>query len=106
MVIFIVSLTKIDSGNLGVINLNNMIPVKNCYIFKIYPYKTTKQNDAKYNELLNNQLSWINKKENKEKIIKKATNLRNSYINNELPENIKNRCVDFIKLEKYVSSKK
>lgn len=93
---------KIDNGDLGVINFNNMIPIKMEYITKINTDKDAEKEDSKYIVLLNKQLSWINKKENSAKIIIKAKKLRDKYINNTLPINIKNRCVDFIKLEKYV----
>ena len=55
---------KIDGGTLGIINFNNMIPVKQEYLIKIDPSKfiSDKNTDWNYINLLNKQLSWINKK--------------------------------------------
>ena len=49
--------------------------------------------------MLCKQLLWINETKNKFRIILKVTKLREKYINSSLPENIKNRCVDFVLLE-------
>ena len=63
---------KIDSGNYGAINLNNMIPVPEG---KYEEININEEKDNFYKILLQNQLTWCNK--NKEIIIKKAENLRN-----------------------------
>lgn len=93
---------KIDNGNLGAINFNNMIPVTEDNISKI---QIKNIQDKDYKNLLENQLSWCNKKQNKQNILDKAKKLYD-YINN--PNNIKNvdrwekiksRCCDFKKLE-------
>ena len=93
---------KIDNGNLGAINFNNMIPVTEDNISKI---EIKNIQDKDYKNLLENQLSWCNKKQNKQNILDKAKKLYD-YINN--PNNIKNvdrwekikyRCCDFKKLE-------
>ena len=93
---------KIDNGNLGAINFNNMIPVNEDNISKI---EIKNIQDKDYKNLLENQLSWCNKKQNKQNILDKAKKLYD-YINN--PNNIKNvdrwekikyRCCDFKKLE-------
>jgi len=96
---------KIDGGSLGIINFNNMIPVKQEYLIKIDPSKfiPNKISDLNYINLLNKQLSWINKKINEEKIIKKAEKLRTLYISQKLPKNIEERCVNFILLEKIIN---
>ncbi|MFR4520921.1 MAG: type III toxin-antitoxin system ToxN/AbiQ family toxin [Fusobacterium sp.] len=60
---------KIDYGTLGVINLNNMIPVPLEEINKIDFSKF----DKKYQELLKDQARWIY--ENTKKINKKSCNL-------------------------------
>ena len=60
---------KIDYGTLGVINLNNMIPVPLEKINKIDFSKF----DKKYQELLKDQARWIY--ENTKKINKKSCNL-------------------------------
>ncbi len=96
-----IDFVKIDNGNLGVINLNNMIPILRQYMIKIDTRikKTENKDDIKYKMLLNNQLSWINRKANQNKIILRAQKLREKYINGNLPKNIKQRCVNFIELE-------
>lgn len=48
--------------------------------------------------LINKQLSWINESNNKKNIIMKANKLREKYINNKLPYNIKKRCVNFVRV--------
>lgn len=92
---------KIDRGELGVINFNNMIPVELKFIRKIDPEQLPQETDEemKYKNMLCKQLSWINETKNKFRIILKATKLREKFINSSLPENIKNRCVDFVLLE-------
>lgn len=90
---------KIDGGNLGVISLNNMIPVKKEYItlidFKILPQST--HEEASYCNLLKNQLSWCNK--NKEIILKKSNKLYTTIASDSCREELKVRCCDFKKLE-------
>lgn len=45
----------------------------------------------------------INQENNENKIVKKAKNLRIKYINNNLPESIKKRCVNFMQLEQFLN---
>lgn len=94
---------KIENGSLGAINLNNMIPANQLNIKKV---DINSLQDLEYKVLLKNQLSWCNKKENKNSIIEKCKKLYN-YITN--PNNIrdeerylkiKERCCDFKQLEK------
>lgn len=94
-----------NGGEFGVINFNNMIPVLDKYITKIIPnnMKQNSDDEKKYISLLENQLSWINQENNENKIIKKAKNLRIKYINNNLPESIKKRCVNFMQLEQFLN---
>ncbi len=96
---------KIDSGTLGIINFNNKIPVKVEYLIKIDPSNiiTAKIDEINYVNLLNKQLSWINKKVNEEKIIKKAIKLRELFLRKKLPKNIEERCVNFFLLENNVN---
>ena len=91
---------KINNGEYGVINLNNMIPV-NKTVYKLVNFSDVKNFD--YKTLLEKQYQWINKEINKEKIIKKAKTLYNKYKENTLPENIKKRCVNFEKAEKILN---
>ncbi|WP_242860892.1 type III toxin-antitoxin system ToxN/AbiQ family toxin, partial [Defluviitalea phaphyphila] len=59
---------KIDSGRLGAINLNNMIPIHNTFLTKVNVkvFSTDTKETINYKNLLINQLSWCNS--NKEKI--------------------------------------
>ncbi|WP_242860894.1 type III toxin-antitoxin system ToxN/AbiQ family toxin, partial [Defluviitalea phaphyphila] len=59
---------KIDGGRLGIINLNNMIPVHNDLLTKldVKIVSTDTKETINYKNLLINQLSWCNS--NKEKI--------------------------------------
>lgn len=92
---------KIDSGNYGAINLNNMIPVTE---FKYEEIKINEEKDNIYKILLQNQLTWCNK--NKEIIIKKATNLRDKKLSNTLRKELNDRICDFEKLENFVNTDK
>lgn len=85
-------LYKIDNGKLGVINLNNMIPVTkdNVLVFNI----NEKPDD--YKNLLNKQIKYINN--DKEKLLKKANKLRDFYEKNYVPS-VSQRCCNFILLE-------
>ena len=90
---------KIDSGNYGTINLNNMIPVPET---KYEEININEEKDNFYKILLQNQLTWCNK--NKEIIIKKAENLRNKKLNEKLRKELNDRICDFEKLENFVNS--
>ena len=56
---------KIDNGQAGVINLNNMFPVIEEVIIE---KNINLEEDNKYKELLVNQLDWCNKMENRDNI--------------------------------------
>lgn len=89
---------KIDNGILGVINFNNMIPVtKNNYEIINLNDTNLDIKDKKYQELLKNQLSWLNK--NSTTVRKKAKKLYDKYKNESLNKNIYNRCCNFLLLE-------
>lgn len=96
---------KIDGGNLGVININNMIPVRNQFnIIKLKDIdallNSTDPRDVRYGNLLNNQLAFINQVQNRNSIRTKAETLYEKYIDNSLIPRIKDRCVNFPELEK------
>lgn len=95
----------IQNAELGVINLNNMIPTLKSEIIN---FDINKEPDRKYKALLINQFLFIN--ENEEKIIKKAELLYNLRVKKHLPKPIYYRCCNFEKLEKslkqYKSTKK
>ena len=79
---------KIDNGRLGVINLNNMIPVlKNCYEIIDLNKKGMDEKETKYYMLLRDQYFWLNS--HFIQIKKKSLKLYQMYINDKLPLNIK-----------------
>lgn len=89
---------KIKNGELGVVNFNNMIPVKEDNYTLVDLNKKTHNNvERKYYKLLKEQLSWLN--QNYDQIKNKSYKLYNLYTNNKLPQNIKNRCCNFKLLE-------
>ena len=86
---------KIDNGELGCINFNNMIPVtRNNY--EIIDLNKS-NNDLKYYNMLNKQYLWLNK--NYIEINTRSFNLYTLYNNNKLSDNIKNRYCNFKLLE-------
>lgn len=92
-------LVKIKQGELGVINLNNMIPVPE---EGLIPFSVSGVVDYKYKRLLISQLREINKMS--DKILDKAEKLRHMCLrdNDTLSQfelNIKKRCCEFSLLE-------
>lgn len=91
---------KIKSGELGAINLNNMIPVPEMCLKKVDI--SVKKEDIKetiqYKILMQNQLYWCNN--HRETIIKKAEKLYNQYTDYTLKDEIKERCCNFAICEK------
>lgn len=88
---------KIDDGNLGAINFNNMIPVTENNIKYIYFDNTNEIDDDKYMKLLEKQYRWLNV--NSEKIYNNSKKLYNKYVGNRLTKNIKDRCCNYLLLE-------
>ncbi len=62
-----VDIYKIKSGELGVVNINNMIPVPMSVLSEVLPLIT----DRKYKALLENQLTFLNN--NKRELYKKIS---------------------------------
>lgn len=91
-----VDFIKINEGNLGAINLNNMIPVNKDNIKKV---DFSLIENSEYKNLLIDQLSWCNKSENKSVIISRASKLYNLLYTN-YSENLKHRCCNFKELER------
>lgn len=90
---------KIKNGELGAVNFNNMLPVnKENYTLIDLNKETLIVSEMKYQKLLKEQLSWLNA--NYSLVKNKSFKLYNLYINNNLPESVKNRCCDFKLLEK------
>lgn len=89
---------KIKDGELGAVNFNNMIPVKeNNYTLLNLNKDVLTVQEAKYQKLLKEQLRWLNSNYNQVKI--KSYKLYNLYNEGILKENIKNRCCNFKLLE-------
>ena len=89
---------KIDNGELGAVNFNNMIPVlEKCYCLVDLNKKTLTLEEYKYQKLLKEQLAWLNS--NYIQIYNKSYKLYQLYNNGKLPDNIKNRCCNFKLLE-------
>lgn len=87
---------KIEHGNLGVINLNNMIPVLSSNVF-FYKNDDISNIDRKYYILLLKQKHWI--KHNSEKVINYSRKLYEKYNNGSLNQSITSRCCNFKLLE-------
>ena len=89
---------KIKNGELGAVNFNNMIPVKEGnYSLVDLNQKTLAIEELKYQKLLKEQLSWLNANSNQVK--NKSFKLYQLYNNGRLPENIRERCCNFKLLE-------
>lgn len=89
---------KIDKGNLGVVNFNNMIPVcKNNYKLVNLDEIPTETKDKKYYYLLQEQRKYLNAYY--AMIVNKAYKLYDLYTDDRLCVNIKKRCCNFKLLE-------
>lgn len=91
-------LIKIENGEYGVINFNNMIPVtpKNYELYDLDKQTTDKKENNRI-ILLKKQLRWLTA--NKKEIFTKSKLLYNLYESNNLPKNVKDRCCNFPLLE-------
>ena len=94
---------KINGGEYGAINFNNMFPIINDD--RIYQIIDTGYNsdcseaELQYRNLVRNQLTWLNLSHNKALVLRKAENLYNLYISGELDRKVKRRCCNFMKLQ-------
>lgn len=89
-------LIKIDGGKLGVINLNNMIPIPESRCIKL---NLKQMGDERYRILLKKQLIWCNK--NSAEIITTAEKLYESICySGKVDSTLKNRCCNFRLLER------
>ena len=92
---------KIDSGKLGAVNFNNMIPVPDTeYQVIDVNKKNSTYFEEPYQNLLKNQLRWLNR--NGKGLREKAEKLYERRINNKLSDSVKNRCCDYKLLEKKI----
>jgi len=95
-----IDLIKIENGDFGVINLNNMIPVmKNNYME--FNLDVSKNHNISRQRILlmKKQARWITK--NRDIIFLKAELLYKLYNQNRLPKNVMGRCCNY----KYLESK-
>lgn len=89
---------RIDSGKLGAINFNNMLPVYDNNIIKIdLDRNCLTIIEEKYQKLLREQIYWLNR--NKEKLYGRARKLYELYVNGRLNKSISDRCCNFKLLE-------
>ena len=88
-----IDIFKIKGRELGIVNINNMIPCKMDVLIEAIPNIT----DKKYKMLLENQLSYINSK--KDILLKKVRNFQSRYRKGFLQDNIMKRCCNFPLLE-------
>ncbi len=86
---------KINNGEWGSINFNNMIPVPIECLHKVElrHYDNDTSNETMYKSLLANQLSWCTS--NKDKVIKQAEKLYKMITLNKTRESLINRCCNF-----------
>lgn len=89
---------KIKDGELGAVNFNNMIPVReNNYAIVNLNKPAFNESEQKYQKMLIEQLDWLNA--HYRQIKSKSFKLYNLYINDKLPKNIKIRYCNFKLLE-------
>lgn len=94
----IIDFLKIKDGELGAVNFNNMIPVReNNYAIVNLNKPAFNESEQKYQKMLIEQLDWLNAHYRQKK--SKSFKLYNLYINDKLPKNIKIRCCNFKLLE-------
>lgn len=103
-----VDIVLIENGEKGIINLNDMIPIakenkeKLLVEVKYIIEKQDEENEIKYKNLIQDQINWCNKKDNKRMIYKKAKRVYELF--DKLPNNnkLKQRCCNFKYLEKKI----
>lgn len=84
---------KIRQGILGVVNINNMIPVLTNQLTEVL----SSIQDKKYKTLLEDQLTYLNN--NKKYVRNKILRFQKLYRGNLLPQRILDRTCDFVLLE-------
>ena len=84
---------KINDGELGIVNINNMIPSPISCLTEVLPLVKDKQ----YKNLVINQTAYLNKY--KRGLMRKVKKFILQYNKNLLPKRIMDRCCDFKLLE-------
>ncbi len=102
-----VDFTRIFDGEklMGVMNFNNMIPVDESVITKmdLRIKKNESSSEKAYKILCAKELDWIQK--NQDAIVKKANKLYRMITTGEANNLLRNRCVDFKKLEEVLQKR-
>ena len=90
---------KINNGDWGAINFNNMIPAPASVLSKVDLRKKEHDSiqDRNYKDLLANQLSWC--VSHRDDIYRRAEKLYRTIVEKRGDDRVKNRCCDFAKLE-------
>lgn len=88
-----IDIFKIKNGELGVVNINNMIPTPIEELTEVLPTVT----DIKYKKMLEGQLTFLNN--HKAELFKKINHFQNMYRKGHLSPSILNRCCNFNLLE-------
>ena len=88
-----IDIFKIRNGELGIININNMIPTPIECITEVLPTIT----DEEYKTLIKDQTTFINN--HKKDLFTKIRYFTLQYDKGNLPEKVKERCCDFRLLE-------
>ncbi len=88
-----IDIYKIKNGELGVVNINNMIPTPIEELTEVLP--TIK--DKKYKKMLEEQLTFLNN--HKAELFKKINHFQNMFRKGHLDSRIIERCCNFILLE-------
>lgn len=86
---------KIKNGELGILNLNNMIPVPDEAVELVHMDSDIME--ERYIKLLIEQINFLNNR--KIKVANKAKRLYKLYMSNELYKPIKERCCNYFLLE-------
>ena len=84
---------KIKDGELGIVNINNMIPTPISCLTEVLPLVKDKQ----YKKLIIEQTTYLN--DHKRELLYKVNFFMTKYNTNKLPARIKERCCDFKLLE-------
>ena len=84
---------KIQDGELGIVNINNMIPTPISCLTEVLPLVKDKQ----YKKLIIEQTTYLNK--HKSKLLSKVKQFRLRYDKGHLSSRLRKRCCDFNLLE-------
>ncbi len=80
---------KIKDGELGIVNINNMIPTPISCLTEVLPLIK----ERRYKKLIMEQTTYLN--DHKRELLDKVNFFMLKYNTNKLPKRIKDRCCDF-----------